>query len=165
MNTIIYIGAAVMLLCGVYAVMCGSILRSAIGLAFSSAALSVVLYAMDAKWASVLELSVCSGLVTVIFIAGISLSRSPKMELEKEYRDLERSRQLPLILILAGAAMTVLALVLGFEMPEMQPDQALNFKDVLWNTCQSDIWAQIAAILCGGVAVAVLFREERQGDK
>ncbi|NJP40099.1 hypothetical protein HCH52_03415 [Oscillospiraceae bacterium HV4-5-C5C] len=166
MNTIIYISAGLMLIFGVYAVMEHSILRAAIGLALSSASLSVLLYVLGAHLAAVFELSVCSGLVTVIFIAGISLSHSPKMEIQKEYRDKERNRQLPLVLIGAGLLLVILALTLQLQTPqlgEVAADQ--DVRDVLWGNRQADIWGQIALILCGGVAVAVLFREERREKK
>lgn len=161
MHAIEYLSATAMLFFGVYAVMSRSILRSAIGLALSSAALAVLLYALNAPWASVLELSVCSGLVTIIFISGISLSRSPKMELQKEYRERERNRYLPAVLIGLGLALAALALALKPDMPPIVADQEPAFSEVFWEMRQTDIWGQIAAILCGGIAVAVLFRKEK----
>ena len=165
MEIIIYICAGFMLLFGVYAVMERSILRSAIGLALASAALAAMLYAMSARLASVFELSVCSGLVTVIFIAGISLSHSPKMEVKKEYHDKERNRFLPLLLIVVGVVLVVAALVLNYAELQIVASVQENVRQVLWNTRQADLWGQIALILCGGVAVAVLFREERRDKK
>lgn len=165
MEVVGYICAGLMLCCGTYAVMNRSILRSAIGLALSSAALAALLYALGAKLAAVVELSVCSGLVTVIFIAGISLSHSPKVALQQEYRDRERSRALPFLLIGVGAGLVALALALGYESPGIAAELDMRVQEALWNTRQADIWGQIAAILCGGVAVAVLFREERREEK
>lgn len=151
-----------MLAFGVYAVMERSILRSAIGLALASASLAAMLYTMSARLAAVFELSVCSGLVTVIFIAGISLSHSPKMEVKKEYHDRERNRYLPVVLLCAGAVLVAAALALHLAAPQLTADASENVREVFWNTRQADIWGQIALILCGGVAVAVLFREERR---
>lgn len=168
MHAIVYVSAAAMLFFGIYAVMSPSILRSAIGLALSSAALSVLLYALHAAWVSVLELSVCSGLVTIIFISGISLSRSPKMEVQKEFQDRERNKHLPLVLILLGLGMVALALTLGLDLtpaPGITGAGAPDFRTVFWKMRQTDIWGQIAAILCGGIAVSVLFREEKGGSK
>lgn len=162
MHAIVYLSAASMLGFGIYAVMSQSILRSAIGLALSSAALAVLLYALDAPWASVLEVSVCSGLVTIVFISGISLSRSPKLELQREYRDHERNKYLPAVLIGVGVALVLLALALGYEMPPMAEELNLDFRKVFWEMRQTDIWGQIAAVLCGGIAVAVLFRKEKE---
>lgn len=165
MQAVVYLSAASMLFFGVYAVMSRSILRSAIGLALSSAALAVLLYALEAPWASVLELSVCSGLVTIIFISGISLSRSPKLELQKEFRDHERNKHLPVVLIGVGAALVILSLAIGFDMPPLAEDLNLDFRKVFWEMRQTDIWGQIAAVLCGGIAVSVLFRKEKEERK
>lgn len=155
-----------MLVFGVYAVMERSILRSAIGLAMASASLAVLLYVMTARLAAVFELSVCSGLVTVIFIAGISLSHSPKMEVKKEYHDRERNRYLPPVLLGVGAVLVAAALLLNLKAPQAVPGTgADDVRQLLWNTRQADLWGQIALILCGGVAVAVLFREERRDKK
>ena len=162
MNGIMLLCALLMLIFGVYAVMEHSILRSAIGLALSSAALAMMFYAMGAPLASVFELSVCSGLVTVIFISGISLSHSPKMEVKREFRDAERNRFLPLLLIALGAGLVAVSLSLGYPEVGFATGSATGFREVFWNSRQADVWGQIAAILCGGVAVAVLFREERR---
>ncbi len=159
---VIKIFAALMLAFGVYAVASRSILRSAIGLALASAALSTMFYAMGAELASVFELSVCSGLVTVVFIAGVSLSHSPKVELHAEYRDKERSRYLPALLFGAGVVLIAAALLVGGEGLVCEEDKGGRAQELLWNTRQTDLWGQIAAILCGGVAVTVLFREERK---
>lgn len=153
------VSAALTLGFGVYAVMERSILRSAVGLALASASLSVLLYDMGGALASVFELSVCTGLVTVIFISGISLSQLPKMEVRREYRDRERNRFLPLLLIGIGGVLVLAALLLGLEEPAFAPDACASVREVLWDARQADVWGQIAAILCGGVAVAVLFRE------
>lgn len=161
MHIIVYLSAGVMLLFGVYAVMSRSILRAAIGLALSSASLAVLLYALDAPWASVLELSVCSGLVTIIFISGISLSSSSKTEVQKEYRDHERNRHLPTVLIVLGVGLVVLALIAGPDTAPIAGESPLDFQTVFWQMRQVDVWGQIAAILCGGIAVAVLLREEK----
>lgn len=161
--TIELICAVFMLGFGVYGVVSRSILRSAIGLALASAALASMLFAMGARLAAVFELSVCSGLVTVIFIAGVSLSHSPKVELQTEYRDQERNRYLPVLLISAGAVMVLGGLLLGGEPLVFTADRGGDVREVFWHSRQADVWGQIAAILCGGVAVAVLFREERRG--
>ena len=158
----VLIFAGLVLAFGVYAVASRSILHSAIGLALSSAMLSTVFYALGAELAAVFELSVCSGLVTVIFISGVSLSHSPKVELQSEYRDRERNRYLPALLIGGGAIMLILGFFIGSDALEFAADSADSVQEILWGSRQADVWGQIAAILCGGVAVKVLFREERR---
>lgn len=161
--TEIFIFSALMLVFGVYAVMSRSVLRSAIGLAFCSAALAMVFYNMGEQLVAMFELSVCSGLVTVVFIAGISLSRSPKQELMKEYDDKKRNMGLPILLIVAGAVMLLIAVFVGSEGLDMAIIDDSGVKQTLWQERQADIWGQMAAILCGGVAITVLFREEKKG--
>lgn len=158
----ILIFTALMLVFGVYAVMSRSIIRSAIGLALCSACLSMAFYNMGAATAAMFELSVCSGLVTVVFIAGISFSHTPKAELMKEYNDTKRSMGLPVLLIAVGAAMIAAALIVGGEGLEMTLIDDSGATELLWGSRQADVWGQMAAILCGGVAITVLFREEKK---
>ena len=54
-------------------------------------------------------------------------------------------------------------LLLGGEPLVFTADRGGDVREVFWHSRQADVWGQIAAILCGGVAVAVLFREERRG--
>ena len=75
-DQIIFIAlSALLLLAGVWAVMTLNLLKSAIGLAVTSAILSLLLFLMDAPLAGVFELSVCAGLITVVFISVISLTK------------------------------------------------------------------------------------------
>ncbi len=160
--TSIFVFAALMLIFGIFAVMSRSILRSAISLALCSASLATLLYLIGAELAAVFELSVCSGLVTVVFIAGVSLSRSPKMELKNEYMDKKRNHGLPPLLIVAGAALMLLGFLGGGDRLTLVIGDDAGVRELFWNTRQADIFGQIAAILCGGVAVTVLFREEKR---
>ena len=65
-----------LLLAGICTVMTFNLLKSAIGLAVTSAILSLLLFLMDAPLAGVFELSVCAGLITVVFISVISLTKT-----------------------------------------------------------------------------------------
>ena len=55
-------------------VMTRSLLRSAMGLALTSAILTVFMFRLGAPLAGVFELSVCTGLISVLFISTISLT-------------------------------------------------------------------------------------------
>jgi NADH-quinone oxidoreductase subunit J len=61
--------------CAVMAVAFKELLFAAIALAALSAALAVIFYRLDSPYAAVIELSVCAGLVTALFITTISLTR------------------------------------------------------------------------------------------
>ena len=48
---------------------------AAISLAALSAALAIMFYRLDSPYAAVIELSVCAGLITALFVSVISLTR------------------------------------------------------------------------------------------
>jgi len=50
-------------------------LSAAISLAALSAALAIIFYRLNSPYAAVIELSVCAGLITALFVAAISLTR------------------------------------------------------------------------------------------
>jgi NADH-quinone oxidoreductase subunit J len=160
MEAIIYISMVFLLFFCVMAVLSHSILKSAIYLAAASVALGVVMYVFGAVWAAVFEVSVCSGLVTVIFISAISLSKMKKDEIHKLYEDKKRMALLPIILVISGMILVGVAYAKNFTLPSAVTAIPENFQEIFWNSRQVDILGQIVAILAGGIAVVVLFRED-----
>jgi NADH-quinone oxidoreductase subunit J len=136
-------------------------IKSAIALAAASAALGIIMYELGGIWAALFEVSVCSGLVTVIFISAISLSNMDKEELEKVFDDKKRMALLPYILIAGGVILTAVALTSGISLPAVNQavKAASDLREILWNNRQADIWGQVIVLLTGAVAVVVLFRE------
>lgn len=161
MEAIVYICIGAMLLFGIMAVMLHSILKSAISLALASASLGVLMYTMGAVWTALFEISVCSGLVTVIFISAISLSNTDKSELGKLYEDRKRMSLLPVILIAGGLILFAAAALQLFSMPDSATvtTAANDFMEILWNNRQADIWGQMIVAITGSVAVVALFKE------
>jgi NADH:ubiquinone oxidoreductase subunit 6 (subunit J) len=142
------------------AVMAKSLLKSAIYLAVVSATLGAILYLLGATWAAVIEVSACSGLVTVIFISAISLSRMKKDDIQKTYEDKKQMRFLPYLLIVGGIGLIAAAILLkDLSLPGAVETAAEDFRDIFWNTRQADIFGQIITILVGGIAVSVLFKD------
>lgn len=162
-EVIIYICLGIMLVCGILAVGLQSMLKSAVALAAASAALGAIMYVMGSAWAALVEISVCSGLVTVIFISAISLSNTDKKELGKLYEDKKRMAYLPATLIIGGIILIVAVLSTDSLLPATTSvtQAASNFNEILWNNRQADIWGQAIAIVTGAIAVVVLFKEER----
>lgn len=158
METIIFISLLFLLIFCIMAVMSHSLLKSAIYLGFASATLGIIMYVLGAGWAAVIEVSVCSGLVTVIFISAISLSSMKKDQIQRHYNDKKRMAHLPITLIIAGVILVVVALTTDFTLIEGGTGIAEDFREVLWNSRQIDVLGQIVAILVGGIAVDVLFR-------
>ena len=90
----------------VWAVMSRGLLMSAMMLALVSVAVSLAFFSYGAPWAGVFELSVCGGLITVLFIGAVSLIRR---EDEAHPENRARFHAMPLVLaIFAIAAAAVL---------------------------------------------------------
>lgn len=164
MEAILYICLGLMLIFGVMAVMFHSMTKSAIALAAASATLGIIMYELGSIWSALFEVSVCSGLVTVIFISAISLSNAEKKEVEKVYADKKRMALLPAILIISGVVLVIAAMSAGVSLPPANPavKAANDLREILWNNRQADIWGQIIVMITGSVAVVVLFKERDQ---
>ena len=77
MTAVIYVTLALIVLIGATAALfLKSLVRSVIALGAGSAALAMLFFMLDAPYAGGFELSVGAGLVSVLFIIGISLTRS-----------------------------------------------------------------------------------------
>jgi NADH-quinone oxidoreductase subunit J len=160
-ETVIYTCLGLLLIFGISAIMFHSMIKSAIALAAASAVLGIIMYKLGAVWAAIFEISVCSGLVTVIFISAISLSNTDKEDLPKLYEDKKRMAFLPLVLIVSGVLLIVVAISSISSLPVVTPAAEVsdNFREILWNHRQADIWGQIIVLITGALAVAVLFKE------
>lgn len=161
MDAVVYICLGLMFIFGVMAVMYRSLLKSAIALALASAMLAVIMYVLGSVWAAMFELSVCSGLITVIFISAISLSKTEKKDLAKLYEDKKRMAFLPVVLIISGVVLVLAVILQLFLLPDVTPvtETAEAFRQVLWNFRQADIWGQVIVIITGALTVVALFKE------
>ncbi len=150
-----------MLGCGVAAAMLRSMIKSAISLALVSAALALFMFVVGATWAAVFELSVCSGLVTVIFISAVSLTSPNRKSPTQVALHHSRFAMLPLILILTGVIFIAAVLLGGFDVTSTADitQTSLPFREVFWNQRQGDILGQIIVLLTGAFAVVILFKE------
>jgi NADH-quinone oxidoreductase subunit J len=158
MSGIIIVLGILMILACIWAVMARSLLRAAIALALASAILSGMMYVLESPLAAVFELSVCSGLITVLFISTISMTR-PRTEDESQKNMKERIRQyglVPVISLLGGIILIFAAVNLY---PQITAQQ--NITDVrlmLWNLRRLDILGQVIILLCGVFGVIILFK-------
>ena len=160
MNIAIYVCLGAMLVFGFLSVLSRHLINAAISLAAVSAACGVLMYVLGAHTAAIFEVSVCSGLVTVIFISAVSLSNGDKQASAPE----KRARLLPIILIAIGAILVIVSLLTGFSLGAHGPlGSAAGFDNVFWETRQADIFGQMVAIIAGASAIVVFFKEsERQ---
>jgi NADH-quinone oxidoreductase subunit J len=161
MNPQFLVLLVLMVAASVYTVVAGEILFSAIGLALVSALLSCVLFLMDLPLAGTFELSVCAGLITVVFIAAISLTRPDHERTQDALARARRGRLLSLA-SLVGLMAVLSAVFYGtpvvFNFPEVASPPSVDVRTMMWTVRRFDIVGQIAAILTGVFAVVVLFK-------
>ena len=145
-----------------WTVMTRSLLRSAIGLALTSAILTLVIFRMNASLAAVFELSVCAGLIPVLFISVISLTQAMTNQevIEHMNERLTRFWGLPLLIIILGLILSFMSLSFKAKLPlpEVQTDPRL----VLWHLRQLDLLGQIIILFTGVFGVVVLFKERKK---
>ena len=162
-NPILFIALSMLLLlAGVWTVMTLNLLKSAIGLAVTSAILSLLLFRMDAPLAGVFELSVCTGLITVVFISVISLTK-PLAAAEAKARDRSRIKRfifLPILIVIVGAVLYALHPHIDLPLPPAALET--DVRQVLWNVRRMDLVGQILIILAGVFGVVILFKERTE---
>lgn len=158
MPTLFILLLLLLLLAGVWTVMTLNLLKSAIGLALTSVVLTLLLFLMDAPLAGVFELSVCAGLITVVFISAISLTK-PLTGPEAAVRDRSRIRRFIFLpILIAALAWGLYALGLHTELPPLPPAETLDARHTLWNLRRLDLAGQILVILAGVFGVVILFK-------
>lgn len=148
-----------LIMAALWAVMTRSLLRSAIGLALTSAVLTVMMFRLDSPLAAVFELSVCTGLISVLFISTITLTHPlTHNEMVLYIKDrLKRFWYLPFIVVAVAIALSILNIKINLALP--LPEAETNVRFVLWNLRQLDLIGQIIILLTGVLGVVILFKE------
>ncbi len=155
----VLVGAAIM------AVFATDLLRGAVALALCSVALTLVVF-KSAQLAAVFELSVCAGLITVLFINGISLT-TPRTEEEAKQAVKTHYRKfalLPLLVAVCGFMLWVNVdrIVTGIPIAAVHDGQTVG--QILWNTRGLDLIGQITIMLVGVYGVVVLFKRGKTNE-
>jgi NADH-quinone oxidoreductase subunit J len=158
--TLMTIILVIMVLAALWASMTSILLRATIALALASATLAVVMYSLGATLAAVLELSVCAGLISVVFVSVISLTQitSFKEMLNQRRKRLARFWPLPLVLVAGGVALSFVRAPVQIVLP--LPGGDGDVRTVMWTLRQLDLFGQILVLLAGVFGVLVLFRKE-----
>jgi NADH:ubiquinone oxidoreductase subunit 6 (subunit J) len=149
----------------ILAVLVQDLLKAAISLAVASIFLAIIFFRMNAAYAGVFELSVVAGLITVLFITAIALTRSDEMVSESKSRLLVFP-----VFFLALVVIDILVMknLLGRIPAVTSPETGTSFGEVLWKERSFDLIGQIGVIFAGVLAVLALFRpkgKSPQGDK
>jgi NADH:ubiquinone oxidoreductase subunit 6 (subunit J) len=150
-----------LVLFSVLAILLKDILRSAISLAVASLLLGIIFFRMNAPYAGVFEISVVAGLITVLFILTIALTKTGD--------EVRESRLVHWVFPLVFIAFVVIdALVmkslLGKVPALVSGAESGTFGEVLWRGRTFDLVGQIAVILAGVLAVLALFRKREKHD-
>jgi len=145
-----------------WTVMTRSLIRSAIGLALTSAILTIIMFRLHSPLAAVFELSVCSGLISVIFVSTISLTEplTMKQVIEHMRERLTRFWYLPFIVLAVGTTLSLVNMKIDLKLPA--PQIEADVRNYLWNFRQVDILGQVIMLLAGAFGVVILFREARK---
>ena len=167
----IFISLGLMTLCALWAVMATDLLKSALALALTSVCLAIIIFLLGSPLAAVFELSVCAGLITVVFISAISMvnpeghNRVEAIELRRKRR-LKKYLPLPILLVVAG----ILLWVNRIGLPALSVADAfpLSLSEVMWDERRVDLAGQAIIILVGVFGIVVLFKEymkRKEGEK
>jgi len=153
-----------LLLSALWAITTVPLIRSAIALALTSVILSVIMFQLGAPYAAVFELSVCAGLIPVIFISVISLAHRLPFDEHLRRRKSRLSRFWPLPFILAAAAIFFYWIKPASEVFTTRPEAIHDFRILLWNFRRFDLFGQILALLAGAFGVLILFKQEKKNE-
>jgi NADH-quinone oxidoreductase subunit J len=145
----------------IMAVLSRDLLKSAISLAVASVFLALVFFQMNAVYAGVFEVSVVAGLITVLFITAIALTRGEGDVVENKNHWIVFAL---FFLALAVIDLLVMKNLLG-HIPAIQGSESGSFGEVLWNQRTFDLVGQIGVIFAGVLAVLALFRRDDEHDK
>lgn len=138
------------------------LIYSIVGLAITSVILSIIMYRLNSPLAAVFELSVCAGLISVIFIITVSFTERVSKEMLPVRRKerLTRFWYLPFIVIFAGLLLNQCLSIPHFELPPPAGQQ--DVRNTLWNLRHLDLLGQVIVLLAGAFGVAVLFKESKK---
>jgi NADH-quinone oxidoreductase subunit J len=154
------------LLCGLVlfsaaAIIFRDLLKAAICLAVASLLLGIIFFRMKAPYIGAFEISVVAGLITVLFITTIALTKTGG--------DVRESKSASWIFPLFFIAFLILdffvtrALMGKIPAVEGIPEQG-TFGEVLWKTRTFDLVGQIGIIFAGVLAVLALFRKRDKDE-
>jgi len=148
-----------MTIAALWAVMARSLLKAAIALAVASAIVTIIMFRLASPLAAVFELSVCTGLITAIFVSAISLTRplTHAQTITMSKNKFKRYWYLPVIMVIAAAALFLLKIKVDVPLPQVLAID--DVRNIIWNLRQLDIYGQIVLILAGSFGIVILFRK------
>ena len=150
-----------LVLFAVAAILLRDLIKSAISLALASLCLGIIFFRMNAPYAGVFEISVVAGLITVLFILTIALTKTGGDVREAKLVNIV----FPLFFLVFLVVDALVMRSLLRKIPVLDaPAESGSFGQVLWQQRTFDLIGQIAIILAGVFAVLALFRKRENHD-
>jgi NADH-quinone oxidoreductase subunit J len=148
-----------LLVSALWTVMARSLLRSALGLALTSIVLTIVMFRLNSPLAAGFELSVCAGLISVLFVSTISLTQPLSQDdvLRHMRERMARFWVLPLLIVAVGIALVLMKTTPSVHLPA--PEEVQDVRVVMWHLRPVDIVGQIIILLTGAFGVVIFFKE------
>ncbi len=135
------------------------LLYGAAALAVASVLLSIVLFRFGANVAAAFELSVCAGLITVLFVSTVSLTKDSDQKSEARLPGLFL---VPMVALFAGIAYFLVRWLAG-ALPAPPPAEALTFQEAFWGRRTTDVLGQISLVLVGVFGLLAILRAKAAG--
>jgi NADH-quinone oxidoreductase subunit J len=161
MTTIDILLLALLVAAAVWTVMTVRLLLSVIGLALVSALVSLLMFRLNAPYAAVIELSVCAGLISVIFFVAVSFTKRLTDEDLKQLRRKRLKKTLWLPFLLAGLGLILLK-SLAAPVIDMPAAASGDVRPMLWGFRHLDLFGQILVLLAGAFGVVTLFKDGKK---
>jgi NADH-quinone oxidoreductase subunit J len=149
----------ILIIAALMVVFSSRLLLAAISLAVTSIMVTLLMFKLNSPIAAVFELSICAGLITVIFITTISFVKPVEQEdlMETRKKRIKKYVALPVILIIVGLVTKFVIKPITLSLPAVI--QETNVANVLWNLRQVDLLGQAIILLVGVFGIVVLFKE------
>jgi NADH-quinone oxidoreductase subunit J len=147
-----------LVLAALWAVMSVRVMMSVIGLAAVSVIVSILMFRLNAPYAAMFELSVCAGLISVIFFVAVSFTKRMTPEDVRSRRRERLRKTVWLPFFLAGLALVMIARIKNPAV-ETALDPGGDVRTLLWGSRQLDLLGQIVVLLAGAFGVVVLFKD------
>jgi len=158
LQTLLLVGLA---LFSVLAILVKDLLKAAISLAVASLLLGIIFFRMNAPYAGVFEISVVAGLITVLFMLTIALTKGGDAVESKA-----ASFAFPAFFVIFIVIDALIMKKIIQKVPALPgPEEAGTLGQVLWNARTLDLVGQIAIIFAGVFAVLALFRKGGNQDE
>lgn len=149
----------ILIIAALMVVFSSRLLLAAISLAVTSIMVTLLMFKLNSPIAAVFELSICAGLITVIFITTISFVKPVEQEnlMETNKKRIKKYIALPIILVIVGLVTKFVIKPITLSLPAVI--QETNVANVLWNLRQVDLLGQAIILLVGVFGIVVLFKE------